>query len=419
MKEGAWPEELFEPGIMATDHFVARKKSTPSLRRKRSETESVSEVSATPSDQKPRETKSKPYTNVRYKDLLATLRSFMDESELGITDDSEGLCRRLLDGEQTIPQGSLFRDDIFPSTCRAVQDRNEARILRDISPLLVPSAENLAIYGATELKMLIESINEGWNNSIPLTEPRPQPDYSVGFRRDAFASYQLEKLSPYIGDFIAGDHSLLMATYNMYLPFLTCEVKCGAAALDIADRQNAHSMTLAVRGVVTLFTLAKRQQELHRTILAFSISHDHRSARIYGHYPSVEGDEINYYRHLIDEFFFTAPGGRQKWTTYKFTKNVFQMWMPAHLTRIRSAIDDIPDSRDPPLPEGSGLSQGMESHYLSQSLTGSEPLGEKQHGQVNAGGTTDLTPNTSFNSVQGASKKAKKVVKSKRRETPP
>ena len=44
-----------------------------------------------------------------------------------------------------------------------------------------------------------------------------------------------------------------MATYYMYFPFLTCEVKCGAAALDVADRQNAHSMTLAVRGIVELF----------------------------------------------------------------------------------------------------------------------------------------------------------------------
>lgn len=56
----------------------------------------------------------------------------------------------------------------------------------------------------------------------------------------------------------------------MYFPFLTCEVKCGAAALDIADRQNAHSMILAVRGVVELFRLVKREKEPHREILAFS-----------------------------------------------------------------------------------------------------------------------------------------------------
>jgi len=36
----------------------------------------------------------------------------------------------------------------------------------------------------------------------------------------------------------------------MYFPFLTCEVKCGAAALDVADRQNAYSMTMAVRVLV-------------------------------------------------------------------------------------------------------------------------------------------------------------------------
>jgi hypothetical protein len=55
-----------------------------------------------------------------------------------------------------------------------------------------------------------------------------------------------------------------MATYYMYFPFLTCEVKCGAAALDIADRQNAHSMTLAVRGIVELFRAVKREDEVNR-----------------------------------------------------------------------------------------------------------------------------------------------------------
>jgi hypothetical protein len=61
----------------------------------------------------------------------------------------------------------------------------------------------------------------------------------------------------------------------MYFPFFTYKVKCGAAALDIADQQNAHSMTLAVRSVVELHKAVKREQELHREILAFSISEDH------------------------------------------------------------------------------------------------------------------------------------------------
>ncbi len=88
----------------------------------------------------------------------------------------------------------------------------------------------------------------------------------------------------------------------MYFPFLTCEVKCGAAALDIADRQNAHSITLAVRGIVELFRAVKREDEVNPEILAFSVSHDHTSVRIYGHYPVIVGKNIKYYRHPIYRF---------------------------------------------------------------------------------------------------------------------
>ncbi|KAK0829575.1 hypothetical protein LTS02_018306, partial [Friedmanniomyces endolithicus] len=93
---------------------------------------------------------------------------------------------------------------------------------------------------------------------------------------------QLQKLQPFVGELV--DMSYFMATYYMYFPFLTCEVKCGAAALDVADRQNAHSMTLAVRGVVELLRRAKREKDVDREILAFSISHDHSTVRSYGHY---------------------------------------------------------------------------------------------------------------------------------------
>jgi hypothetical protein len=63
----------------------------------------------------------------------------------------------------------------------------------------------------------------GWNNSLPLTGTRPQPDYAVGFKRDAFTDDQLDKISPVIGDWITGDQSYFMATYYMLSPSLTCE----------------------------------------------------------------------------------------------------------------------------------------------------------------------------------------------------
>lgn len=106
----------------------------------------------------------------------------------------------------------------------------------------------------------------------------------------------------------------------MYFPFLMCEVKCGAAALDFADRQNAHSMTIAVRAVVELFRYVKREKELNREILAFSISHDHRTVRIYGHYTLIDGNNTTFYRHPIHSFDFRALVGKEKWTAYKFNR---------------------------------------------------------------------------------------------------
>ncbi|KAI9731871.1 MAG: hypothetical protein M1835_003510, partial [Candelina submexicana] len=126
-----------------------------------------------------------------------------------------------------------------------LQDRNEAMIIQDIALLIVPSAQTLATYGAMHLDHLNESVNEGWNSAIPFCGPRPQPDYSVGFGRSAFTDEQLEKLTPFIGEIADSCTSYFMGTWRMYFPFFACEVKCGAVALDVADRQNAHSMTLA------------------------------------------------------------------------------------------------------------------------------------------------------------------------------
>lgn len=75
-----------------------------------------------------------------------------------------------------MPKDSLFRDDLFEETYREVQDRNEAPVIRSISPYIAPSAEDLEIFGAIQLKCLIESVNERWTGSIPMQGPRPQPD---------------------------------------------------------------------------------------------------------------------------------------------------------------------------------------------------------------------------------------------------
>lgn len=400
---------------MNMNHLLARRKSSSSsLRGKQSEAGSGAPSSTTASDQKPREAKSAPYQSPQYKILLETKGSFMRKSDLGIADTSKTVCRTLLEAEQIVPEDSLFQDDLFDETCEMIQDRNEAKVIQDIARLIVPSAQSLAIRGAKCLGALIESVNEGWDSSIALTKPRPQPDYAVGFKRTAFTEDQLKKIQPFIGGF--SEMSLFIGTYYMYFPFLTCEVKCGAAALDVADRQNAHSMTLAVRGIVELFRLVKREKELHREILAFSISHDHRTVRIYGHYPVIDGKKTTFYRHPIKTFDFTSEDGKEKWTAYKFTKNIYDIWMPTHLKRICSVIDKLPPDSDFEVseqsePEESGLSQGLESHRLSdQSSHDAASTLEDVDSQSSRVDLRDVTPDTSLSQrIDGkAFKKPKK-----------
>ncbi|KAI9742595.1 MAG: hypothetical protein M1818_003736 [Claussenomyces sp. TS43310] len=395
-KKDSWYEKYWVPE-MNMNHLLARKKSSSSsLRGKQSEAGSAA-PSSTSSDQTPREVKSAPYQDARYQTILATKGSFMSKSRLGITDASKSLCRTFLEKEQTVPQDSLFRDDLSDITCEKIQNRNEARVIQDIARLIVPSAETLATLGAKRLENLVESVNEGWNNSIPITQTRPQPDYAAGFGREAFTEDQLKRLGPFVGDLT--DTSFFMATYYMYFPFLTCEVKCGAAALDVADWQNAHSMTLAVRGVVELFRLVKREEELHREILAFSVSHDHRTVRIYGHYPIIDGNRTTFYRYPIKTFDFTSEEGKERWTAYKFTKNVYDIWMPTHLERICSVIDTLPPDLDFEVSQqselrASGLSQGLESHYLSDQSS-HDAASTVEDADI-AASSQDVTPNTSL-----------------------
>ena len=280
--------------------------------------------------------------------------------------------------------------------------------------MIVPSAETLATFGAKHLEILVEAVNEGWNNSILITKTRPQPDYSVRFRRKAFTKDQLKRLEPFIGDL--SDTSFFMATYYMYFPFLMCEVKCGTAALDVADKQNAHSMTMAVRGIVELFRLVKRETEVHQQILAFSVLHDQRTVRIYGHYPIIDGKDTNIYRHPIRTFDFTELEGKEKWTAYKFTRNVYDIWMPAHFKRICSVIDELPPDVHFKVSEeselgGSGVSQGLESHHLfdysSHNVASLVNDADSISSRVSS---RDVTPDTSLLQRMGgrASKKRKK-----------
>ncbi|KAK3366657.1 hypothetical protein B0T24DRAFT_658999 [Lasiosphaeria ovina] len=311
------------------DRLLARKKLLASLRRKRSE----SGLSSTPSDQKPREDKSAPYRNPQYELVLNTKGIFMKEPKEDIGGASKLLCQKLLNGEQDDPNKSVFDDAVFRNACQNLQGKKEARVIQDISRLVVPWAETLAL----RVECLVES-------------------------------------------------SFFMAIYYMLFPFLSNEVQCGVQALDVADRQNAHSMALTARGIVEVFRLVKREKELHRELLAFSVSHDHCSMRVYGCYPVIGGKDTKHYRHPIHKFDFTT---------------------------IRSAIGQLPSNLDfdvPSLPD-TGLSQRLARHYLSQPDPAS--MSKEDDGQSSIADQHRITPDTSFTGPGAAKRPRRKTGSSK------
>ena len=104
-----------------------------------------------------------------------------------------------------------------------------------------------------------------------------------------------------------------------------------------------HNASVSVKGLVELFSRAVREDELHRRILAFLVSHDNEAVRIYGQYALINKSESSFYRHTIRKFDFTEQDGKNKWDSYKFTRNVYDIFVPIHLERIRAAIDQLPD----------------------------------------------------------------------------
>ncbi len=285
-----------------------------------------------------RDAKYSTYKDVNYTVVLETKNSFMRMSKSGIVDEDRKMCDKLLLTEQPIPLDSMFDDDRFQEFCSLLHGRSEAQVYIYLHPLLVPSAENLCISGQRKFQNLIEGYNDRWIKAIPFYGSLPQPDHTFGFKWSTFTAEQRHKLGikPIV-------KSYFTAREDIYFPFLTSEVKCGKQALDVADRANANSMTIAVRGVVELFRMVGRPMDIHRRVLGFSISHDDNIVRLYAHYPEIDGDKTSFWQYQIRHFAFNDQGGKEKWKCRTTTLNICDSFAADHLKRILSAVDELPD----------------------------------------------------------------------------
>lgn len=191
----------------------------------------------------------------------------------------------------------------------------------------------------------------------------------------------------------------------MYFPFFTCEVKRGASALDITDRPNTHSMTVAVRALIELYRSVQREKELNQEILAFSVSHDHWSVRTCSCYPIFKGEKITFYRHPIHTFDFVAQDGKDRWSAYRFTKNIYDYYMPKLHKMICSAIDGLPADINFGLSQSASFSQ---SAPQSSRQSNTESILGEYHSQSSSL-ASQVTLTTSFTqATEPVSKKPRK-----------
>ncbi|KAL8655788.1 MAG: hypothetical protein Q9210_000676 [Variospora velana] len=332
--EGVWPDDLHEKG-MDTNEPAPRKRS---LSRSTSYTQSVKDGK-----------NPKAYTPA-YQQVLTSASIFMNTnaSRPEITAESQSLCSDYLHGNYDLPANPLYHGDEYRQLLARLSDRNETRVFRDLTPMIMPSAEHLHILGDEALSDLTEELNAEWIKCNTLAGPRPKPDCAAGLKPSAFTEEEIMKLKVYTAPTRA-----TLFTENMYFPFLMCEAKCGDQALDRADRQNMHSCSVAVNALVQLFRAVpaatgqeeetrSRVQELDREVLAFSIAHDNSSAQIYGHYAVIDGDKTSFYRHPIYQLKFDFSHGNDRWNFYQFVRSVYAEFAPIHMGRIQSAIAQLP-----------------------------------------------------------------------------
>ena len=275
---------------------------------------------------------------------MATHGVFMQTSNL-IRKNSETLCEKYLEGNRKTVESSIFTAGQFSEVLKRVQNLNEARIQRDVTPWVVPSAETLFLCGKLKIDYIGEELNAEWVRCATMGSTRPKPDFTGGLLPTAYTEEEISKLENY-----AQPTKPFRFTPNLSFPFLVCEAKSGEEGLNKADRQNIHSSSIAVRAIIMLYREAfghgsDRVQQLYGEVLVFSVSHDNDRILIYGHFAVAEPNHpegLKYHRYPIAILSFNTRGGADMYKPYNFIMDVYEDFAPVHRKRIKDAVEQLP-----------------------------------------------------------------------------
>jgi hypothetical protein len=91
--------------------------------------------------------------------------------------------------------------------------------------------------------------------------------------------------------------------------------------------------------VVDLYCEVSQQHKLNRKILAFSVLHDQEAVRIYSVYLIIDRDQTSIYFYSIKKIDIMIDNGKDKWMTYKFMRNLYDIYSLIRFERLCLAVD--------------------------------------------------------------------------------
>ncbi|KAK8152333.1 hypothetical protein BC567DRAFT_267901 [Phyllosticta citribraziliensis] len=273
----------------------------------------------------------------------------------GLPDEAEKLVQQLKTQEQSVP--SFFDERVLELVGRKTKGKNEAKVVQDVGPFVVPHVDHLNYLDYNSLEHLTESVDDVWSHCIPILASNcPKPDYTAGFYWSRFNDNQLgaiARLGP------TRECSFSRGCEEQYFPFFTCEAKGTSGDISEARNQSLETALIASRGLIELFQRASLEDKLQRQILCFSAVYDNTTVEIYAHLAhDVREKSPTFYRHQVASFNFPSD----RWASYKLVKNIYKIWAPMHGDLICEALDalaKIPGSMAPPSepPDRSGRSR--------------------------------------------------------------
>lgn len=264
------------------------------------------------------------------------------KGEESVSNQSKTLCISLQEIKLKSITPTIFPKEDIRKVLENCQFRNKAFINREVTQFLVPPIMSLYFGGADYLEHVLDEVNTNWNGRCTSTGTQICPDLAIGFGSSAFTLVEIDKLNYY-----AATNNWTRFTEIMYFPFLMCEVRCGDQNLDTAENQNMHSSSVAIRALLRIeqeadkYRLEKRMARLNGRILVFSISHNHREARLYGHYALIHDEQWTYHRYCVN-IFFILTNRDDILVMHNFVQNLFRMYQPELAQQLKDALAALP-----------------------------------------------------------------------------